>query len=326
MSLIIRASNREFYRDTLQAVAAGEVVSPRGMKTAEQRNVLLDILDPAACVPVGTGRKLAMPVGSTEYVHMLAGISSVTQLDAASGNRFTQFAADGKLSGAYGPRAYNQWYRVIQLLTTDPYTRQASVVLLTGKDPGRSKDVPCTVSLSFFIRHGILDLDVHMRSNDAWLGLPYDVWVFTRIQMTLAWALGIPVGTYTHFANTLHLYEGNPTTEQLHAVLSKGAYGGEMQPPAITGRDAPGLLPFMKAYQRWTYARAAAVRIAISPQIAVSTSAGIIDEDVVEYYLHYVPDPEPGHQLCDRCRYYLPAATFFGGNMCDTCADEVPSR
>jgi thymidylate synthase len=46
-----------------------------------------------------------------------------------------------------------------------------------------------------------------MRSNDAWLGLPYDMFQFTQLFQTVCRVLGVPAGTYTHTAWSLHLYE-----------------------------------------------------------------------------------------------------------------------
>jgi thymidylate synthase len=46
-----------------------------------------------------------------------------------------------------------------------------------------------------------------MRSNDIWLGVPYDYFVFTSLQTKMAMELGVDVGEYTHFAGSLHLYK-----------------------------------------------------------------------------------------------------------------------
>lgn len=71
----------------------------------------------------------------------------------------------------------------------------------------RSKDVPCTVAWHFQIRDGRLNLSVFMRSNDVWLGLPYDILSFTTVQRVVASALGVEAGEYVHIADNLHLYE-----------------------------------------------------------------------------------------------------------------------
>ena len=46
-----------------------------------------------------------------------------------------------------------------------------------------------------------------MRSNDLWSGFPYDIFQFTCIQILLAMKLGVELGTYTHIADSLHMYE-----------------------------------------------------------------------------------------------------------------------
>ena len=50
-------------------------------------------------------------------------------------------------------------------------------------------------------------MTVYMRSNDIWMGLPYDVFSFTCMQILLAFKLGVGIGTYTHHAASLHLYK-----------------------------------------------------------------------------------------------------------------------
>jgi thymidylate synthase len=46
-----------------------------------------------------------------------------------------------------------------------------------------------------------------MRSNDAWLGLPYDVAQFTMLQEAVAAHWGLALGRYVHIDGSLHLYE-----------------------------------------------------------------------------------------------------------------------
>lgn len=95
--------------------------------------------------------------------------------------RMEEFSDDGfTLSGAYGPKFLSQVDYICQILNKDPGTRQA-VMTFWEKCPNPSKDIPCTISLQFFIRNGFLHLSVHMRSSDAWLGLPYDIFNFTMM-------------------------------------------------------------------------------------------------------------------------------------------------
>jgi hypothetical protein len=61
-----------------------------------------------------------------------------------------------------------------------------------------------------------------MRSNDVWLGFPYDVFVNTCLQQILANEMQLELGTYTHHVGSLHLYEKNEKAarEALYSPLT----------------------------------------------------------------------------------------------------------
>jgi thymidylate synthase len=125
-----------------------------------------------------------------------------------------RYADDGRLQGAYGPRlrrwqgAVDQLAQVRDLLRRDPDSRQAIVQLF---DPGRDhrgyRDVPCTLGYHFLVRGGRLHMYTTMRSQDLWLGFPYDVFTATILQELLAGWLRVELGTYHHRVDSLHLYD-----------------------------------------------------------------------------------------------------------------------
>jgi thymidylate synthase len=121
---------------------------------------------------------------------------------------------DGTIYGAYGPRlmsmreGINQLDNVATLLAAKPGTRRAVVQLFNAEDiHTEHKEVPCTTTLQFHRRDERLHLSVTMRSNDAYLGLPHDVFCFTMIQEMMTKRLGLTLGEYFHHAGSLHLYE-----------------------------------------------------------------------------------------------------------------------
>jgi thymidylate synthase len=121
---------------------------------------------------------------------------------------------DGTIHGAYGPRLFgmrggvNQVANVIELLRRKPSSRQAVIQLFNAEDLLKDyNDIPCTCTLQYLIRKNALHTIVHMRSNDAFLGLPHDVFAFTFIQELIARTLGLRLGTYTHMAGSLHIYD-----------------------------------------------------------------------------------------------------------------------
>lgn len=138
--------------------------------------------------------------------------------------------ATGSLEEAYGPRligtgefgrSFNQVQRVIDRLRRKPDTRRAAISILEPSDlePGKA-EAPCTIALQFIRRRERLHLVAMMRSNDAYLGFPHDVFCFTMLQELVARSLGIQVGEYHHFATSLHLYERDE--DAVFAYLEEG--------------------------------------------------------------------------------------------------------
>lgn len=118
-------------------------------------------------------------------------------------------------SSAYGDIVFNrygfdQMRQVIDTLKKDPTSRRA-LINFNVPNPKRfeTKDEICTIALVFELRDGKLDCTCIMRSNDIWLGTPYDVVFFTTLQRHIADRLGVGYGKYTHYAVSLHAYERN---------------------------------------------------------------------------------------------------------------------
>ena len=99
--------------------------------------------------------------------------------------------------GAYGPRLFkmrgkiDQIGNIIRLLRKKRNTRQAVIQLFNAEDIVEAhKDIPCTCALQFLIRDGRLHMMTNMRSNDAYLGLPHDIFAFTFLQEAIARSVG----------------------------------------------------------------------------------------------------------------------------------------
>jgi thymidylate synthase len=140
----------------------------------------------------------------------------------------TRYADHGRLQGAYGPRMrrwrdrYDQLDNARRLLSTDPDSRQAVIQLFDPeRDTRGHRDVPCTLGYRFFIRDGKLQMHTTMRSQDLWLGFPYDLFAATTLHELMASWLGVELGEYHHFVDSLHLYAENipaATTLADHAI------------------------------------------------------------------------------------------------------------
>lgn len=130
---------------------------------------------------------------------------------------------DGEtIYGGYGPRFFNQrghdqLQNVINQLRKSSESRRAVIQLFNAEDiADRRKEIPCTCTLQFMIRRNRLHMLTTMRSNDAFIGLPHDVFCFTMIQEVVARTLGCKLGRYRHFVGSLHLYEDDCGAAELY--------------------------------------------------------------------------------------------------------------
>ena len=184
-----------------------------GIVVGEVINASTTILNPRWGLVQSDKRKLSVNYAVGELLWYLSGSNSLSDIQPYS-SVWEKLSDDGMtINSAYGHRihhkfGFDQWLHVKNLLTKDPYTRQAVIHI---KEPSNvpTKDLPCTISLQYLIREGALHCIVYMRSNDLWLGFPYDVFCFTAFQTKLAMELGVKLGNYTHIAGSLHLYERN---------------------------------------------------------------------------------------------------------------------
>lgn len=248
MSKIVADDGDQLCRLALAAVLRdGQHASPRGKPVIELvEPIVLVLADPTKPFLMSPARRANYRFGMAEACWICSGSDSVEEI-AKYNSRMREFSDDGRaLWGAYGPRVVGQLAHVVSTLKRDPDSRQAvittwrpqvgSVDCLTGgyvkelyhgglvhaDESGvqwdgaswRSKDIPCTVAWHFMIRGGRLNLTVFMRSNDAWLGTPYDIFSFTTVQRAVASILEVGVGTYHHVPSNLHLYEENVADAQ----------------------------------------------------------------------------------------------------------------
>jgi thymidylate synthase len=214
-------SANDLFINALDIANCGDIVSPRGKRVTERRGVTLVLNDVERNVISFPQRKLNYHFMVAEWLWMLHGLKDVKTI-AGYNKQIAQFSDNGEtFFGAYGPRVQRDLVNVEQLLRKDPSTRQA--VMCTWRHEALympTKDVPCTLTWQFFNRNDKLELHVNMRSNDVWLGLPYDIYNFTQIQRHLAQRLDIGVGAYYHHVGSLHLYDDNrEAAEQLLNVM-----------------------------------------------------------------------------------------------------------
>lgn len=180
--------------------------------TREIRNASFTLLNIEENVAsIRTGLSMAYMLG--ELVWYFTGRKDVAFISKFS-SFWSKLSDDGVNSNsAYGDivfnrHGYNQLEQAIKILTDDNDSRRAVINFnVPNVNRQTTRDDPCTIALEFAIREGKLDCTCVMRSNDIWLGTPYDVVFFTALQKYIADRLGVTYGIYTHFAISLHVYD-----------------------------------------------------------------------------------------------------------------------
>lgn len=196
----LKAQAKEGFNDT----------SRDGGVVGEITDAVFCIEDPTRSIVTSPIRKMPMRYAVGELAWYLSGSNKASDIGRFA-KKWLEISDDGETNNsAYGYRiftkfGFDQWKHVKNMLQKDPNSRQA-VIHIKDADNKPTKDTPCTVYLQFFIRNGKLNLSVHMRSNDIWMGVPYDMFSFCFLQMKMAMELGVEIGEYHHYAGSLHMY------------------------------------------------------------------------------------------------------------------------
>lgn len=208
------------YRDVLAEVwNTGEQIDPTKGAARELRGFRFSLANPRDRCIQNPAREFDVFQALGQWLWIMAGRMDLQSIRYYN-NRATKFSADlVRLHGAYGPRlfgigVFDQIDRVIQLIKNRPTTRRAVANILlpefdTHRDEveGREDEVPCTIALQFLPRDGSLHAITYMRSQDATLVLPVDIFIFTLLQEYVAASTNLELGTYTHLSGSFHAYE-----------------------------------------------------------------------------------------------------------------------
>ena len=112
----------------------------------------------------------------------------------------------GKWEYTYHQRMEKQIPWLIGELRRNPDSRRAVIIIREEHD--LSSDSPaCLQHIQFLIRGGELHCKVLFRSNDATKAAFMNAFALVMLQKRIADTLGVSVGSYTHRANSFHVYE-----------------------------------------------------------------------------------------------------------------------
>lgn len=239
-------ANEEWYRILTKCADNGKMVKSRGHECLELQCETA-VVNMRAPVVTNPSRAVGMRMLSGEAYWILSGSDRVEDIEDYATEFFLSMSDDGEtFSGAYGPRIGSQVNYVLKKLSSDPGTRQATMTIW-DRNPKPSKDIPCTIGLTFMIREGKLNLHVAMRSSDIWLGLTNDIYCFSMAAHAVCARLPMEVepGTLYLTAASSHIYTRN--MGRVNLCLKEGSHKQFQISPPVLHRSTKDLMAIMKA-------------------------------------------------------------------------------
>jgi thymidylate synthase len=187
----------------------GYRVVTRDLVTTELTSVTVEVPEPTGVMlPIHVNRRVNARLAAVEALQLLSGTcDGELLLRASPGYGEVLIRPENVAYGAYGPRLRHQLDAAYHELRRDPTSRRVVLTIHREDDLTHDGDHPCTLSAQLLVRRGRLELIVNMRSWDLWLGVPYDVFMWSQLQRSFAHQLGVDVGRYVHHTGSLHVYE-----------------------------------------------------------------------------------------------------------------------
>lgn len=225
MKVIEAKSFSDLYRKGLENLLKNPEyeTAPRDMKIKEIIDGILVLKNPLSNSFHNSVRSPDLNYMAGELLWYFSGRNDVEFISKYSKFWSGLMNSDGTANSAYGNLLFtqknklglSQWEWAYESLKRDKDTRQAIMHFNNSSHQDfKTKDFVCTLNGVFTIRDNKLSLSVIMRSNDIHFGLIYDLPFFTLLLQQMRLQLlpiypDLEIGTYTHHAVSLHVYERN---------------------------------------------------------------------------------------------------------------------
>tara|TARA_R100001163_G_scaffold59465_1_gene48235 strand:- start:2879 stop:3574 length:696 start_codon:yes stop_codon:yes gene_type:complete len=196
-------------------IKEGKCISPRGLNTLEIQHAWIELTDPSNCIVSLKSRNINKTYLKNELKWYLKGSLTIEEISKYSSFWSKLVDTNGTVNSNYGNIALidkfngkSQYEWCVESIKKDINTRQAVINYNQPKHKyDNNKDFVCTLAQHFMVRDDKLDSTVFMRSNDLIYGLTYDAPWFCLLMKKIAKDCSLKLGTYRHYAASLHVYE-----------------------------------------------------------------------------------------------------------------------
>jgi thymidylate synthase len=236
----------EAYKEVLKKILYNPeyIVSPRGIKTHEVSNMIIELTLPLSNMLLNTVRSTIKRYLAGELYFYFNGDPSVKLIEHYSSFWKKIANEDGTVNSNYGTLLFTEntldnsrthinfgphctqarceWSWAVSRLIKDKNSRQS---IIHFNKPHHcwdgTLDFPCTLTGVFSIREDKLNFTITMRSQDEFTGRIFDVPFFVLLQEQMLNHLiytypDLQLGSYTHITHSSHIYEKDfPIIEEM---------------------------------------------------------------------------------------------------------------
>lgn len=183
--------------------------------------------------PLATTKKVFFKGLAVEMLWFLQGGTNIRYLNDHGVHIWDPWADDdGNLGPVYG-KQWRDWVspdgkhidqiaRVVENIRTRPDSRRHIVTAWNVADLGEMALPPCHMTFQFYVGGGRLSCQLYVRSNDLFLGAPFNIAQYALLTHIMAQQCDLEPGDLVYTIGDAHLYLNH--LEQVKEQLSRTPY------------------------------------------------------------------------------------------------------
>lgn len=177
--------------------------------------------------PIVTGKQIFPKSCFIETEWLLKGLTNVKWLNERGVKIWDQWADEnGELGPVYGHQllnfnGVNQINNIIQEAKKNKYSRRLVCSMWNPVDLNKMNLPPCHYAFQFVVFANKVDIVVSMRSLDLFIGLPYDIVMYSTILVSFAKELNIDANEVIINAANAHVYEEHVSMAAIYCGRNK---------------------------------------------------------------------------------------------------------
>lgn len=180
--------------------------------------------------PLVTTKKVHLKSVIHELLWMLSGETNIKYLKDNGITIWNEWADEnGELGPVYGAqwrswpdpngRPIDQISQVVEQIKKNPDSRRHIVSAWNVADIEKMALPPCHLLFQFYVANGELSCQVYIRSNDLFLGCPFNIVQYVLLTMMMAQVCGLKPGDLVYTIGDAHIYLNH--LEQANLQLSR---------------------------------------------------------------------------------------------------------